>query len=74
MTFKMSLDSMFTYGAFNGMTLRDVINDDVSTVNNLKTIGAIKLDVDALCYLINKRSEKECAFGRRAQRMEERND
>lgn len=70
---RMTLNSRFTSGAFIRMTLQEAIDKDVTAVDNLKNLGIIKIDADALCHLINKRSEKECAFGRRVQKMEEKN-
>ena len=59
-------------GSLNGLTLREAIDKDVLAINGLHQQGRIKLDADALCYLINARSTKESHLGRFAARARER--
>jgi len=64
LTLKMSLDTMFTEGSFRGKTLKEAIDKSALTINNMKNLGLIKLDINALAYLINKRSDIECRLNR----------
>lgn len=60
LTLKMTLDTVFREGMFKGYTLKEAIDKSALSINNMKALGLIKLDINALAYLINKRSDIEC--------------
>lgn len=53
-----SLKYKFQTGTYKGRTLKSVIDENEQYIDNLKEYGKIKLDVEALEYLINKKNEK----------------
>lgn len=61
---KADLDYVLKFGPYKGNTVRLVINKDPSYMDNLRYFGRIKLTSDALCHLINKRTEKLCKLSK----------
>jgi|GEM_PF-6875625 hypothetical protein len=53
-----TLEYKFKIGKYIGRTIQSVIDEDYSYVDFMHTKGSLTLAPDALCYLINKRTDE----------------
>ena len=54
---QMNLSNVMQQGMYKGMVLRKAIDKDPNYISSLREFGGLKLDADALCYLINAKSD-----------------